>query len=170
MKLNLGCGPDHKEDFLGIDISPECNPDLVFDFEKESLLAHFEEGSIEGILAFDIIEHMLHIYAVKVLRECFLLLQPQGKLSIRVPDFEVIINKPGFSTEDKIFFLYGGQEGWRKGFENNELRRENPENYCHKFAYTKETIKQELCGAGFAANTLMEPYNEGTNLIVVAEK
>ena len=67
MKLNLGCGPDHKEGFLGIDISPECNPDLVFDFEKESLLAHFEEGSIEGILAFDIIEHMLHIYAVKVL-------------------------------------------------------------------------------------------------------
>ena len=33
MKLNLGCGFDHREGWLNVDSFPECRPDRLLDIE-----------------------------------------------------------------------------------------------------------------------------------------
>ena len=33
MKLNLGCGHDHKEGYVNVDVSDLGNPDMVVDLE-----------------------------------------------------------------------------------------------------------------------------------------
>lgn len=56
IKLNLGCGTDKKQGYINIDASKDVRPDQVWNLEKTPL--PFKENSVEGILAFHILEHI----------------------------------------------------------------------------------------------------------------
>ena len=48
MKLNLGCGHDHKDGYINVDVSDLGNPDQVVDLEV--LPWPWEDNAIEEIL------------------------------------------------------------------------------------------------------------------------
>lgn len=56
MRLNLGCGFDHRQGYLNIDSWPECRPDLLFDLE--TFPWPFESDSVTHILARHVLEHL----------------------------------------------------------------------------------------------------------------
>lgn len=90
IRLNLGCGIKrfHKPDYINIDISPECEPDILMDITKPW---DIQENSIEKIRADNVLEHvgrdvngedLLQV----VMNEAHRVLVPDGEFWIRVPD------------------------------------------------------------------------------------
>ncbi len=75
MKLNVGCGTDYREGFVNIDGGSELSKvDKIIDISKDTLRAHFPDGSVDFILANDIVEHHFHWEASKILQDFFLIL------------------------------------------------------------------------------------------------
>lgn len=56
LKLNLGCGFNRLPGFINIDASEHCEPDMLMDIEKP--WDKIEDGSVEHIVAKDILEHV----------------------------------------------------------------------------------------------------------------
>ncbi|MGB7295227.1 MAG: methyltransferase domain-containing protein [Candidatus Aminicenantales bacterium] len=79
MKLNLGCGTDHKEGYINVDISTHCNPDKVWDLRKRIPL---KGDSVSEIRAYNIVEHL----EVKdIMKEFYRVLKKGGLLDILCP-------------------------------------------------------------------------------------
>lgn len=56
MKLNMGCGHNRKEGFFNVDLSPECNPDMVCDLEKFPW--PWENDSVNEVVFNHCLEHL----------------------------------------------------------------------------------------------------------------
>ena len=159
MKLNLGCGYDYREGFVNIDACPETKPDYVMILGEKSLLDYFKPESFSYIFAQDIVEHLFRYEAIMLLYDCYKLLKNHGKIRIRVPNFDSICANSSFSSEEKINYIFGGQQ---RGVEDL------PSRHCHKYVYTKDTIRNVLKQASFK-NEKVFPGG-GTNLTVEAIK
>lgn len=93
-RLNLGCGYDHREGFLNVDLHEFHSPDLLADVTKLDMLP---DGIYEEIIAQDVLEHLPRTETVKVLREWSRLLKVGGRLHLRVPsviDLAELMKKP----------------------------------------------------------------------------
>lgn len=82
-KLNLGCGFDHLQGYVNIDLNDFHHPDLVADITALKMLpsAYYEE-----ILAQDVLEHLPRIKTKSALVEWNRLLKVGGFLNLRVPN------------------------------------------------------------------------------------
>lgn len=169
MKLNIGCGTDYRPGFINIDASSELNKvDRIINISVDSLADHFEENSVDFILANDIIEHHFHWEAVRILRDFHRILKPGSECEIRVPDCEKIIRSWRFSIENKLTFLFGGQDvpqGIQPDMEAS--RQKSPHLFCHKYGWTRARMKAELSGIGF---TKIAFKSSGTNFTTKATK
>jgi len=165
MKLNIGCGNDYRADFINIDIDSNLvHTDLVLDISNEDLLDNFQENSVDQILALDIIEHLYRWQAIQVFHNCFIILQKNGTLTIRVPDFERIITS-NHTNDKKIQLLFGGQDIPQTT--NNDLRKKNPEFFCHRYAWTKKSLSIELQSIGYQ---IISQETRNTNIILKSIK
>lgn len=150
LKLNVGCGHDYREGFINIDGSDLLpKVDKVINLSNDTLLNHFEKESVDLIVAKDFIEHFFHWEAVKILNDFYELLNNKGVLKMKLPDFKYICKSRLISIEQKIIFLYGGQDK-NQGKEKDSYREKFPEFFCHKYAYTQKTMKEELTNVGFS--------------------
>ena len=77
IKLNLGCGNDHKFGYMNIDCREECKPDRVFNIEAGGL-GFLEDNSVDEIRAFDFLEHITLGRTVFVIEEIYRVLKPDG--------------------------------------------------------------------------------------------
>lgn len=167
VKLNIGCGDDYREGYVNID-GNEALPrvDKIIDLSKESLLSYFSPGSVDCILANDVLEHVHHWEAVRWLREFQRLLKPTGVVEIRVPDTEYILCSSEYPLEKKITMLYGGQDvpqGTSQIMDSARLK--HPEYYCHRYGWTQSSITKELHRLGFDH---VETERAGMNMVVKA--
>lgn len=168
MKLNLGCGTDYREDFVNIDGSDALPKiDCRIDFTDDTLVYYFRLGSIEFILANDVVEHLFHWEAIRLFKDMFLVLQPGGAIEIRVPDVEYILNSH-YTVETKILLLYGGQETPQGTDAEMDKSRANwPQFFCHKYGWTRPSMESALRSVGF---TDVRTESSGFNLIAYATK
>jgi len=167
LRLNVGCGNDYREGFINIDGRADLpRVDRVINLSKESLLKYFKEETVDFILANDIIEHHFHWEGVRIMKDFYALLKPGGTLEMRLPDFECICSSSELSMPQKINLLFGGQD-IPQGEENPSSRKRYPEFFCHKYAYTQTTLKEELEAVGFKNITTRK---EGTNFVVTSIK
>lgn len=169
MKLNIGCGNDYREGFVNIDGSDMLpRVDRVIDLVAERLIDYFPAESVEFILANDVVEHHFHWEAVALLKQFFELLQPGGRVEIRVPDCRYIIRSRRFSIEEKLDLLYGGQDVPRGvDAKMDQSRKLYPQYFCHKYGWTMERMTTELQRAGFSS---IQTHRAGTNFIAYAAK
>jgi hypothetical protein len=169
-KLNVGCGPDYREGYVNIDGNAGLpRVEVVATLPEETLLDHFEPGSVDEILASDFIEHHSHWEAVKIMSDFYELLKPGGVLEMKLPDFQAIISSWTKAPEMKIRMLFGGQDvpGERDSAVVLDARREHPEFFCHKYAYTRRSMRAELEELGFQ-DVLTK--RDGKNFVVTAAK
>lgn len=165
MNLSLGCGFDKRADFINVDANKRLDPDFVVQLGEDSLFGFFKKSTVERVIAHDIVEHLFHWQAVRLLKEIHALLVPGGSLELRLPDFEAIVEYP-VSSDEKITALFGGQDR-PQGEADSSYRKERPEFYCHKFSYTKNSMRRELEAAGFWT---VSCETVGTNMVIECVK
>lgn len=112
-KLNLGCGFDHREGYLNVDMNSWHGPDLLADVRRLDFLPaqHYDE-----ILAQDVLEHLPRNDTVRVLAHWNRLLKDKGRIVIRVPSVLGIArlltqpeNQMPAKQEELIQCLFGTQ-------------------------------------------------------------
>jgi len=148
LKLNIGCGPNRKQGWINIDLSPEA--ELSLDMRER---IPFDDGSAMVIYSEHFFEHLDYPNDAKhFLRECFRVLEPNGIFRVGVPDTLLpLLDYAGI-----------GDGWWLQACENKEFWR--PEwcktrmdhiNYHfrqdteHRYAYDFETIENVLRETGF---------------------
>ena len=103
--MNVGGGDDRRPDFLTVDLRSD-----VADIVAPADQLPVADGSVEEILATDILEHFPAQRTGAVLAEWLRVLEPGGKLTVRVPNLlrlsEWIV--AGKRVEDAIRNIYGG--------------------------------------------------------------
>ena len=82
-KLNIGCGPDVKKDYVNLDILHMKGVDVVHDLNKYPY--PFKDEEFEEILCSSVLEHLDDIG--KAMKEIHRILKKNGKVKIIVPHF-----------------------------------------------------------------------------------
>lgn len=146
LRLNLGCGPKTKKDWLNIDLWLEA--DLTLDL-REPL--PFPDNSCSIVYSEHFLEHLDYPGpTASFLKECCRVLQPDGIFSVGVPDTEWPIMEYA-GTRDEGYFLFVKQS-WHLKWCETKMEHINyhfRQGMEHRFAYDFVTLKNALNKAGF---------------------
>ena len=170
MKLNIGCGCVWLPDWVNVDREghakicqwatmagkPAPVPGSA-EFMQYDLTLNWPWGSdsVEEILADNFLEHLTPIELTHLLREALRVLEPGGKITGRVPDFERVWGylQNGSQWEWFPAATYGPYQ---------EPAMNALHNYCygwgHRQVFTREMLMVRLETAGFV--TEVEPVEE----------
>ena len=86
LKLDIGCGLNKKDGFIGIDKSPDVGADYVVDIEHAKL--PFDDSSVDEIHCAHLVEHLNEL--VHFMNECHRVLKKDGVLTILAPYYTSI--------------------------------------------------------------------------------
>jgi SAM-dependent methyltransferase len=83
VKIDIGCGPNKKEGFLGIDAIPFPGVDYVFNVGSERF--PFEDNSIDEGHSSHFVEHLTNKERTHFMNEMYRVLKPGAKLAVICP-------------------------------------------------------------------------------------
>lgn len=113
MKLNLGCGKYIYEGFDNLDLGSN-HPDVIN--QDITDLSNYPDGSVEEVIAFDVLEHFPLKDVLRVLAEWCRTIMPGGKIQIKTTSSEIIFDihyqqaKQGIISWERFSqILYGSQ-------------------------------------------------------------
>jgi len=157
VKLHLGCGTKKLEGWVNIDSVKATFPDLVHDI---STRLPYDDQSVDGILAEDLLEHFDKYVRFIVFYEWMRVLKVGGQLTIQVPNFKKFLLKYfKFGFDNFVDYLFGenlwGSEIYIGHYGN------------HKWGYSEKTL-QEFVGI-FGVKTL-SVKKKGLNMRLIGEK
>ena len=134
IKLHLGCGTKHIDDFINIDLRYLPGVDEVNNIR---FLRNYKNNSVDEIYSCHVLEHFGRWEYKEVLRRWFEILRPGGVLRLAVPDFEAICKhySKTQNLQSLMGLLYGGQD--------------YNENY-HYVAFDFSTLSKDLKQIGFS--------------------
>jgi predicted SAM-dependent methyltransferase len=138
-RLNLGCGYDHRDGYLNVDINDFHSPDLVGDVTNLDMLP---AGRYREILAQDVLEHLPRTSTVGVLREWNRLLTVGGTLHLRLPsvlDLSLLLRAPenqSVEMQEKLIQCLFGTQAYSED--------------THLTTFTEPLLRHYLDEAGFA--------------------
>jgi ubiquinone/menaquinone biosynthesis C-methylase UbiE len=159
IRLNLGAGDDRREGFLSVDLRPEV-ADVVCDVRK---LEHWGDGSVDEILAEDILEHFPQTETAAILVEWARVLRLGGLLTVKCPNMYQLSRAIIAYTDlgrnqvvvDLIRNVMGGHRWGPEGSWDT-----------HHWNFTPTTLQGALEAAGFEVLS-----NDGAlNMTTVARK
>lgn len=84
-KLNIGCGTNKIPGYINIDVEPSVKPDLLHNFVLNPL--PFKTNTVDEIICFHTIEHIIKRFHKRVLAECWRVLKPGARLILTYPEF-----------------------------------------------------------------------------------
>jgi len=156
-KLQIGAGSANYPDWLNTDINPS-KEQVYLDATKRFALP---DGSIQYIFGEHVIEHLTYEQGLAMLRECYRVLAPSGKIRLATPNllkyFALYQDPP---TEDGTRYMatklldYGWPHTSRPAATilNLEFR-----SFDHQFLYDPATLSDSLAAAGFRMITQFHP-------------
>jgi len=86
IKLDIGCGLNKKDGYIGIDKSPDVGADFLVDIECEPL--PFSDSSVDEIYCAHLVEHIHNL--IPFMNECYRVLKPGGRMEILAPYYTAI--------------------------------------------------------------------------------
>lgn len=145
LSIQLGCGPRKKQGWVNLDLKREA--DIRLDLRRS---LPFSDGSASFVYSEHFLEHL--DYPVRVgflLDECRRILEPGGKISLVVPDIEVVLRAYvlGGSPE-----YYNAQKRWHPSWFQTHMEHINynfRQDGEHQYAYDFETLTKLLTAHGF---------------------
>lgn len=156
MKLNLGCGNLKLEGYTNIDIDPVIGPDQVFDFTGRW---PYKDESIDEIVCYHTIEHIVKAKHDNIYGECFRTLKPDGKLVLTFPEFLECVKN--WETN-----LRGQRDFWEATIFG---RQASPHDY-HVSLMNRELVARQLINNGFRIQFKGPEPVENFNSLVIAVK
>ncbi len=151
-KLQIGSGKNILKGWLNTDINPgRVGSSICLDATKRF---PFGNGTFDYVFCEHLIEHMEYREGVRMLRECFRVLKPGGKMRISTPDIHFLIElySPKKTALQKKYISWAMKSFMPKiGIKedvfviNNFFRA-----WGHKFIYDFEVMKETMESAGFA--------------------
>jgi len=138
LKLHLGCGNQHLEDYENIDLRKTWATNLVCDIKK----LPYPDNSVALIETYHVIEHIPRHDLPNALKEWYRLLIQGGKLIIECPDFDEDVKEYIEGNEKRMDSIFGLQR-----FPGD----------THLFGYNFKTLKQLLETSGFKEIQRKEP-------------
>lgn len=111
-RLDLGCGSNKKDDYIGIDVHRYPDVDVVRDVDSHGL--PFDDSSVDEIRASHFLEHCRNL--IFVMNEMHRVLKPGGRLTAVVPIVEAGTGAFRDPTHVRYFnkdsFLYFTEHPW----------------------------------------------------------
>ncbi len=153
VRLNIGCGPIIREDWLNIDIDPRLDGAIYMDATERLPL---RDASVDVAYSEHMIEHVPLSSAMAMLGELHRVLKPGGKLRIATPDMDNILQlKRATPSRLQLDYIQWSNKEFGGG-----LERTSPQNACytinrmfhawgHQFIYDRATLEAVIAGAGF---------------------
>ncbi len=155
VKLNLGCGPNHKDGWVNVDLF-DAHADLQLDLRE---LWPFPDSSVSYIYSEHVFEHFeFHVEVPHFLGEAFRVLESTGTLDVVVPDTEPPLRAYGNPSATYWSSL---AKRWHPEWCETELDHINfhfRQDGEHKCAWDAETLRRTLKAAGFT-NVLQREFN-----------
>ena len=154
LKLHLGCGCDHYDGWINIDIVDiRGKVDMVLDLRRG--LPNFKDNSVEAIFSNHFFEHLLWQDGQRLLKDCYRVLKPNGIIRTAMPELEHVINwYLGKSFVDSYNIISQGIPKWlnyeyhqSRGFMINKIMSMWGES--HLYIYNEEDFRTQLINAGF---------------------
>ncbi|MHC4248418.1 MAG: class I SAM-dependent methyltransferase [Planctomycetota bacterium] len=152
-KLHLGAGPDYLlEGWLNTDVNPVHSRGVAYVDARKPL--PFPDGTFDYVQSEHMIEHLTYPEGLAMLRECFRVLKPGGRIRTATPDLRVFVDLFGperSDTQEQYIEYHMGKflpevaAGGPCFVLNNECR-----NWGHEFLYDRETLAHSIEEAGFA--------------------
>lgn len=149
VRVQLGCGHKPWAGWVNVDgeRAREC-ADLITDLRTLPI----ESGTVQQAVAIHVLEHFYQWEAVTVLKEWKRILAPGGQLIVEVPCLDKVLTyfmraakaKRRPSVQMTWWALYGDPR-----YESVEM--------THKWAYSKDLLKNVLEEAGFRPVSIVEP-------------
>ena len=135
MKIYLGSRNVKPEGYKTVDISPNCNPDIVADITDMPQIA---DKSCSEVVASHVLEHLAWPESFKALSEMTRILKIGGIIKIAVPDLRLLseIIKSGSSSFFAAGMIFGA--GGTNYFDQ------------HHYGFTAEMLIQILSALGFS--------------------
>jgi predicted SAM-dependent methyltransferase len=163
-KIQIGAGPNPLAGWLNTDVAPEAHTahraELVFlNASKGFPLA---DMSFDYVWSEHMIEHIPVDHAHHMLRECFRILRPGGRIRIATPDLAAItaLYDDPLSDVQRHYVEWvsttlkpGVHRGSPRCFVVNQMFRA----HGHQFIYDQETLSAMLADVGFVAPTRWQP-------------
>lgn len=83
MKLDLGSGGNKRQGFLGVDISSDCDADIVHDLRVSPW--PFDDASVEEVHCSHFFEHLTGAERVSFMEELYRIMQPGARAVLITP-------------------------------------------------------------------------------------
>lgn len=151
-KLQLGANGNVLQEWLNSDIAPTAKDVIFLDSSNPF---PFEDNVFDYVFSEHHIEHLLYEEGSSMLKECWRVLKPGGKIRIATPDLEVFLNlykKEKTEIQERyIHFVadylmdYIGFKEEKDVFVINNIFY----NFGHRFIYDKRTLRNSLRKSGF---------------------
>jgi ubiquinone/menaquinone biosynthesis C-methylase UbiE len=160
MKLNVCCGDDYREGYINIDFSDiKSNGDKI----KVDLMINvlnglpYSHNSVDEIVFRESLEHFNRWDGLKILKELYRVLKPEGILDLTVPPaikqmriFLACIQKTKIATMDDFFNAHQKFTIWK--WHDDLVGATNPDKSfgdSHLTFYTEATLKPIIEHVGF---------------------
>jgi predicted SAM-dependent methyltransferase len=148
-KLHLGCGDNPLPGWFNTDLNPTRPNVATLDATKPF---PFPSNSIDEIFTEHMIEHIPYTDAISMLKECYRVLQPGGKVRVSTPDlaFLVALYKPESDVQKRYikwscdYWISWAPKPSSVFVINNFVR-----DWGHKFIFDEQTLREAFATAGF---------------------
>lgn len=152
LKIQLGSGPHKIDGWFNTDLNANGDPD-IFPLDVTNTPYPIDGNTFDYVFCEHMIEHISYIDGLKMLKECFRILKPGGKIRIVTPDInfliELYLNKENKVNAEYTRWATLNFSPWANEIDpifvvNNFVR-----DWGHTFIYDKKTISSSLKIAGF---------------------
>jgi predicted SAM-dependent methyltransferase len=156
-KLQIGCSINVLPDWFNVDIIPFYDGSYFMDATREFPIP---DETFDYVFSEHMIEHIDYLQGWHMLKECYRVLKPNGKIRIATPDLRKLVD---LFREDKTDaqqeYIQSVMQTWRpevnsdaEGYVVNVVF-----GFDHKFIYDEATLTIALQKAGFTNIKLMNP-------------
>lgn len=159
-KLHIGCGDHPLAGWVNTDLTP-CHLSIVWMDATQPFPV--VSGTVDRVFSEHMIEHVSRAAGQAMLRECFRVLRPGGRIRISCPDRQFIADLTGGGELPELASRYVDWARQHFGLPDAAAVGRNLETgFGHQFIYDRATLAAALEEAGFARVTwhrIMESHD-----------
>lgn len=164
VKLHLGCGDKKFPGYINIDIVPTEGSDMLMDVTD---LNSIPSDSVSEIFMKSVFEHLYNDEQDKALREYYRVLKKGGKLTIKVPDFDVVVD--AYLRKEKGIVSEVFDFDHVRQYVCGELVPQNRIPSIHKDIFNKERMRKVLEKNKFFVESIKNVVFEDQRLALTIE-